>query len=302
MCYLYFDVRGQNGCFQYYGNVVRNQMKDFGEGARRSQTQPVVSILRVDLSDVKLLQPCSKFLEDRCALRVLEGARALWPESSDVSYNLAVVHLQAGNVETARNLAEAAVRRKTRADLHHLLGDIYERQNLYDKAVAAYQAAIRLDPKQEDYYFALCYEFFAYQTFIPTFNRPQVAEGRYSCGGSNKAVSVERDSFGKEQLLEPLALFEGRLHPQVGGSWQNPFCKLQDALHVEFFELAGMTVDPDERELLAQLLGVAVVRLDIDRALDKKRFVQTVEQPSREPLGVVEGPGTLRNRSANTSA
>ena len=47
-----------------------------------------------------------------------------------------------------------------------------------------------------------------HQTFIPSLNRPQVAEGRCGYGGSNKAVSVERDSLGKEQLLEPLALFE----------------------------------------------------------------------------------------------
>jgi hypothetical protein len=32
-------------------------------------------------------------------------------------------------------------------------------------------------------------------------NRPQVAEGRCSYGGSNKAVSVERDSVWKEQLF-----------------------------------------------------------------------------------------------------
>ena len=37
---------------------------------------------------------------------------------------------------------------------------------------------------------------------------PQVTEGRCGYAGSNKAVSVERDSVRKEQLLEPLSLFE----------------------------------------------------------------------------------------------
>ena len=46
------------------------------------------------------------------------------------------------------------------------------------------------------------------KTFIPSLNRPQVAEGRCGYSGSNKAVSVERDSLRKEQLLEPLPLFE----------------------------------------------------------------------------------------------
>jgi hypothetical protein len=39
-----------------------------------------------------------------------------------------------------------------------------------------------------------------------------------------------------------------------------------------------VTVDPRKRELLAQFLGVTVVRLDIDRALEEERFVQTVQQ------------------------
>jgi hypothetical protein len=34
-----------------------------------------------------------------------------------------------------------------------------------------------------------------------------------------------------------------------------------------------VTVDPGERELLAQLLGVTVVRLDVDRPLEEKRLV-----------------------------
>jgi hypothetical protein len=38
-----------------------------------------------------------------------------------------------------------------------------------------------------------------------------------------------------------------------------------------------VTVDPRERELLAQLLGVTVVRLDVDRAFEEERLVQTVE-------------------------
>ena len=65
-----------------------------------------------------------------------------------------------------------------------------------------------------------------HQTFIPSLNRPQAESG---CGyaGSNKAFSVERDSVRKEQLLEPLALFERRLRPQVGGARQNALCERQ---------------------------------------------------------------------------
>jgi hypothetical protein len=48
--------------------------------------------------------------------------------------------------------------------------------------------------------------FWVHHPFISTLDRPQVAEGRCGYAGSNKTVSV--DSVGKEQLLEPLALFD----------------------------------------------------------------------------------------------
>ena len=35
------------------------------------------------------------------------------------------------------------------------------------------------------------------------------------CGGSIEPISIERDAFGQEQLLEALLLIERRLHPQV---------------------------------------------------------------------------------------
>ena len=67
------------------------------------------------------------------------------------------------------------------------------------------------------------------------------------------------------------------MHPEVGGARQNAFCERQDAFHVEFFELAGVTVNSRERELLAQFLGVAVVRFDVDRAFEKECFVKPVQ-------------------------
>ncbi len=112
---------------------------------------------------------------------------------------------------------------------------------------------------------------------FPVLDFPQVAEGRCGYAGSNKAISVERDSVRKEQLLEPLTLVERRLHPQVGGARQNAFCERQDAFYVEFIELAGVPVNPGERELLAQLLGVTVVRLDVDGAVEEECFVQAVQ-------------------------
>ena len=65
-----------------------------------------------------------------------------------------------------------------------------------------------------------------HQTFIPSLNRPQVAERRCGYGGANKADSVERDSPRKEQFL-------------VAGARQNAFCEREDALYVERLRLEG---------------------------------------------------------------
>ena len=99
------------------------------------------------------------------ALMVLEGARTQWPESADVASNLAVAHFLAGRVEQARQVAEPALQQGQRADLHHLLGDIYEKLGLYEKAVTAFQTAVRLDPDREEYHFALGYEMLIHHNF-----------------------------------------------------------------------------------------------------------------------------------------
>jgi hypothetical protein len=95
--------------------------------------------------------------------------------------------------------------------------------------------------------------------------------------GSNKPISVEAHSIREEQLLEALSLIERRLHPQVRGTRQHALCEGQDALYVELFEFAGVLVDLQQRELLAQLVFVTVIRVDVDRLSKQKRFVQSVE-------------------------
>jgi hypothetical protein len=70
-----------------------------------------------------------------------------------------------------------------------------------------------------------------------------------------------------------------QVHPEICGARQNACCERQDALYVEFIELAGVTVYSSERELLASFLRVPVVRLDVDRAFEEERLVET------NPLG-----------------
>ena len=82
-------------------------------------------------------------------------------------------------------------------------------------------------------------------TFIPGSDFPQVVEGRCGCAGSNKANSVERDSVWKEQLLEPLPLFERGLHPQVGGARRVRATQLMPAYGEQIQESAYSRRDVD---------------------------------------------------------
>jgi tetratricopeptide (TPR) repeat protein len=81
---------------------------------------------------LQLAGPVARKGFHQTALRVLERAQQSWPDS---------------------------------AELQHLLGDVYEGLDLYDKAVEAYQAAVRLAPEKEEYWFALGYEFLSHRNF-----------------------------------------------------------------------------------------------------------------------------------------
>jgi hypothetical protein len=48
-----------------------------------------------------------------------------------------------------------------------------------------------------------------------TLGRRQVLEKWCRYGGSIEPISVERDSFREEQLLQPLLVIERGLHPEV---------------------------------------------------------------------------------------
>jgi hypothetical protein len=61
-----------------------------------------------------------------------------------------------------------------------------------------------------------------------------------------------------------------------------------------------VTVDPGERELFAQFLGVAVVRLEADRALEEESFVETIQLVLNRFRGLTE-QGSLNMYPALTN-
>ena len=60
----------------------------------------------------------------------------------------------------------------------------------------------------------------------------------------------------------------------IGGTRQNAFCKRHDALYVEFIELARVTLDPNERELLPQASAIVFEsNLGVERGRQPSRIV-----------------------------
>lgn len=81
--------------------------------------------------------------------RFIEGYRALGRLYADLGYlGEAVQVLQAG-------LQVAIPGTEDEAELHHLLGTVYQQQRNYDGAVEQFQAALRIDPSMHDTLFSL---------------------------------------------------------------------------------------------------------------------------------------------------
>ena len=57
--------------------------------------------------------------------------------------------------------------------------------------------------------------YWAHHSFINALRRRQVFEKWCRYGGSIESISVVRDPFREEQLLQPLLVVERRLDPQV---------------------------------------------------------------------------------------
>jgi Tfp pilus assembly protein PilF len=97
------------------------------------------------------------------AVRVLARAHAVWSDSPEIAYRLALLQLRSGNLAAAREIVESAAVKARRAELFNLLGTVCERSGQYDKAVNAFRTAVELDPANEDYRFDLGYEFLVHR-------------------------------------------------------------------------------------------------------------------------------------------
>ena len=88
--------------------------------------------------------------QTREALPYLEKAHRIHPDDYETSYALAQAYAQVGNYQDARSLARSLLAKQDNAALHHLLGDLEEKQKNPLQAVHEYQRAAELDPSESN--------------------------------------------------------------------------------------------------------------------------------------------------------
>ena len=84
----------------------------------------------------------------REAVPHLEHAHKIKPDDNESAYQLANVYAQLGEYDRASATARTVLGRQEKAEVHHLLGDIEEKQKNPLQAVREYQRAAELDPSE----------------------------------------------------------------------------------------------------------------------------------------------------------
>jgi cytochrome c-type biogenesis protein CcmH/NrfG len=91
--------------------------------------------------------------ESDVAIPLLDRAHRAFPQSYDVSYNLALACLQAGRYDQASEVLQPLTDAQGKAQTFDLLGTIEEKRAHASAAEQAFEEAARREPKNEDYRF-----------------------------------------------------------------------------------------------------------------------------------------------------
>lgn len=87
------------------------------------------------------------------AIQEFERLRRIQPESTEISYNLALAYHRVGKEAEAAALLEALLARKEDAELQDLLGEVEQNRGNHHQALTSFRRAAELDPRNEDYRF-----------------------------------------------------------------------------------------------------------------------------------------------------
>jgi tetratricopeptide (TPR) repeat protein len=146
------------------------------------------------------------------AVADLSQAAHLAPDRADILYNLALAHYYNGQMDAALESANRAKSLEDNASTESLLGDIHEKRGDALEAVHSYQAAVSLEPNNEQHRLALATELLRHQTFKAAIVVLEQAEGLFPQSAHVKVLLglsyylVDRSADAVHTLLEATGL------------------------------------------------------------------------------------------------
>ncbi len=123
---------------------------------------PAAARLELHIRTAEVLSRAHLYKE---AVVDLSEAARLAPDRADILYNLALAHYDSGQMDAALESANGAKGLEDSASTESLLGDIHEKRGDALEAVHSYQAAVSLEPNNEQHRLALATELLRHQTF-----------------------------------------------------------------------------------------------------------------------------------------
>ena len=227
--------------FDLYLSLVRAALNANAPGARPILPDPPARISPEQHFALGLLL-ASRGAYAR-AIPQFEETLRLEPSSSSAAYNLALSYHGAGNTQAALRLAENQLAKNPTAELHSLLGSLYEDTGRYLDALRQFQLTVEADPGNEQYYFDLGTEYLAHFTFGPAFEVFSAGSRKFS-GSSRQFVGLgfahyarreyfgAADSFLKALELDPESSSALKAWNSVSGSlasaeWESLLARLQ---------------------------------------------------------------------------
>ncbi len=128
----------------------------------RSIDLPPATRLELQLHTAEILSRAHLYQE---AVVDLSRAAQLAPDRADILFNLSLANYYSGHLDAALENAGRAKTLEDNASIESLLGDIHEKRGEALDAVHSYQAAVSLEPDNEQHRLSLATELLRHQTF-----------------------------------------------------------------------------------------------------------------------------------------
>jgi tetratricopeptide (TPR) repeat protein len=140
------------------------------------------------------------------AISNFERANEIKPGSYKTQFNLGLAYYRANDLARAATVLQAAARANDTAELENLLGEIYEAEQEYLKAVQSFQKAAEMDPRNESYRFDFIVELLAHHNFKAAIliSKPAVNDFPDS---QRIRLALGAAEFGQGQFKESLQTF-----------------------------------------------------------------------------------------------